>query len=147
LQPFQRWAIICSYADAEDDPRYGSWINHFVKELRKAARGDQNISQPDVYQIMDGSGRWEKKDDLITLVKNKVKNEQTWKSYQIVLFVIPRRGEQIYRLIKQATNTEIRVPTQVLVAKNLQEYNGPILLGLWLQIQTKVFFCDMFYVL
>jgi hypothetical protein len=145
LQPLLRWAIVCTSDDAYEDPQYGSWINHFITEIRKSACGDKNVNKPDIYQIMNG--RWRTKDEVIKEVQKVVKSRQIWSSYQIVLFVLPQRAEPIYKAIKQATNNEIKVPTQCVVSNNIQGTYGPKLLGLWLQMQTKLFFFFFFFFL
>jgi hypothetical protein len=98
---------------------------------------------PDIYEVMDG--RWRSKQEVIAAVQKVVKSREIWKSYQIVLFVLPRRAELIYNVIKQSTNKELSIPTQCLVSNNIQKPNGPIILGLWLQMQSKVFFFFFFY--
>jgi hypothetical protein len=84
-------------------------------------------------------GRWRSKQEVINAVQKSVRSRDIWKSYQIVLFVLPRKAELIYSVIKQATNKELCIPTQCVVSNNLQQKNGPIIMGLWFQIQSKVF--------
>jgi hypothetical protein len=146
LQPLLRWAIICSVDNADMDGQEDSCINYFLTQLRETARNNkyigqsinEAITQPDVYQVMNKL--WKTKEDVIKAIPSNAKEK--WKNYQIVLFVLPQKAKLLYDVIKQATNKDLLcIPTQCMVSKNLKQTNdSPILMGLWLQMQSKVFF-------